>query len=274
MKSGEHIVCRAGAAEFNLSETTFVLPPTDPANTARVRIFTPRAEMPFAGHPNVGTAYVLAREGDALGRRIEGASMIFEEIAGLVKMVLDGTPVSGARLSAPQPLALGADVEPDIVARACGLSVSDLDLRRHAPCIASCGAKFVFVEVASRGALARATPKESVFDAHLPRELTTGIHLYVRTSGDGIDIQSRMFAPLHGVAEDPATGSANVVLVGLLAHFAPEADLELSLRIGQGFDMGRPSLLDAVALKQDGKVTQTRIGGECVEMMRGVINLR
>jgi trans-2,3-dihydro-3-hydroxyanthranilate isomerase len=101
---------QAIAAEFNLAETTFVLPPKDTSNTAHVRIFTPRAEMPFAGHPNVGTAFVLAREGNLFGRSITGSTLVFEEIAGLVTMELRK---DGARLSArhhrslPRPHILG-----------------------------------------------------------------------------------------------------------------------------------------------------------------------
>jgi trans-2,3-dihydro-3-hydroxyanthranilate isomerase len=268
---------QAIAAEFNLAETTFVLPPKDERNTAHVRIFTPRAEMPFAGHPNVGTAFVLAREGTAHGRRISGSTMVFEERAGLVNMELfggDGAGATSARLSAPQSLEIGAQVEADIIAKACGLSKSEIETKSHGPCVASCGAGFVIVELVSRAALAKASPDVSVFKAHLPRDKATGIHLYVRTPGDQVEIQSRMFAPLHGIPEDPATGSANVALVGLLAHLAPEKTLALSLRIGQGFDMGRRSIMDAQAVKRDGMVTQTQIGGECVEIMRGVLNLR
>jgi trans-2,3-dihydro-3-hydroxyanthranilate isomerase len=100
-----------------------------------------------------------------------------------------------------------------------------------------------------------------------------GIHLYVRASGDDLDIQSRMFAPLYGVPEDPATGSANVALIGLLAHFDKRADLTLSQAIGQGFDMGRPSLLQACAEKNAGTVVATYIGGRCVQMMAGTVEL-
>ena len=267
---------QAIAGEFNLAETTFVLPPKDPRHTAQVRIFTPRAEMPFAGHPNVGTAFALAREGTVQGRPVTGASLCFEEIAGLVTMELlsDGAAITGARLSAPQLLSIGDQVAPETVAQACDIPVSDIELQNHAPCIASCGARFLFAEVTSRAALAAARPNAAVFHDCLPRDYATGVHLYVRTPDDAVDIQSRMFAPLHGIPEDPATGSANVALIGLLAQLAPESSVTLSRRIGQGFDMGRPSIMDAKAVKHDGEVTQTLIGGECVEVMRGVISLR
>jgi trans-2,3-dihydro-3-hydroxyanthranilate isomerase len=262
---------QAIAAEFNLAETTFVLPPKDTHNTAHVRIFTPRAEMPFAGHPNVGTAFVLAREGNVFGRSISGSSLVFEEIAGLVTMELRK---DGARLSAPQPLNIADQVAPGVVAEACSISVSDIDLRNHAPCVASCGAPFVLAELKSREALAAARHNVASFNASLPRDYATGVHLYVRTPDDLVDIQSRMFAPLHGIPEDPATGSANVALIGLLAQLAPEANLTLSRRIGQGFDMGRPSIMEAQAMKRDGNIMETLIGGSCVEVMRGVLSLR
>jgi trans-2,3-dihydro-3-hydroxyanthranilate isomerase len=262
---------QAIAAEFNLAETTFVLPPKDTSNTAHVRIFTPRAEMPFAGHPNVGTAFVLAREGNLFGRSITGSTLVFEEIAGLVKMELRK---DGARLSAPQSLNITDQVAPEVVAEACSLSISDIVLRNHTPCIASCGARFVLAELKSREALAAARHNLATFNTNLPREYATVVHLYVRTPDDLVDIQSRMFAPLHGIPEDPATGSANVALIGLLAHVAPEADLILSKRIGQGFDMGRPSIMEAQAIKREGNVVETFISGSCVEVMRGVLSLR
>ena len=104
-------------------------------------------------------------------------------------------------------------------------------------------------------------------------ERTVGVHLYVAAQEHGVEIQTRMFAPLFGVPEDPATGSANVTLIGLLAHLDPRADLTLSRTIGQGFDMGRPSMLEAMAEKKAGKVMATYIGGRCVPMLSGEIDL-
>ena len=266
---------QAIAAEFNLAETTFVLPPQKPENTAQVRIFTPRAEMPFAGHPNVGTAFVLARLGQCHGRSIAGDTLVFEEIAGLVRMALlkQGPAIAGARLAAPQPLVIGDALSCDIVAEACALDAADIETRHHQPCIASCGAPFVMAELKSREALAAAQPRAEAFARHLPRDRVNGLHLYVRTGGDGVDIQARMFAPAHGIAEDPATGSANVALIGLLAALAPEPDVRLEKKIAQGVDMGRPSLLEASAEKRQGKVTATHIGGSCVPVMQGVLDL-
>jgi trans-2,3-dihydro-3-hydroxyanthranilate isomerase len=264
------------ASEFNLAETTFVLPPKEAENTAHVRIFTPRAELPFAGHPNVGTAFVLAREGRTNGREVNTSSLLFEEAAGLVgiELIGEGSLAKGALVSAPQLFAINGEIDPEIVARACGLSASDIELKNHAPCFAGCGAPFVFVEVKSREVLSAAQCDASVFTDHIPAKRATGIHLYVHTPGDDVDVQARMFAPLFGIPEDPVTGGANVALVGLLAQLADEPDLSLSLRIGQGVDMGRPGTLSAEAIKQEGTIVKTVIGGECVEMMRGIINLR
>jgi trans-2,3-dihydro-3-hydroxyanthranilate isomerase len=267
---------QAIANEFNLAETTFVLPPSDSANTARVRIFTPRAEMPFAGHPNVGTAFVLARHDSVCGVRINRRNMIFEEIAGLVRMTIDTDDdlATGAALAAPQRFQIVRDVDAGMIAQACSLDLSDIETRRHPPCLASCGAPFVIAEVRDRDALRRAQPRTDVFLTHLPRDEATGIHLYVEDAEEGADFQSRMFAPLHGVFEDPATGSANVALIGLLAHLRHESSLRLEAAIGQGVDLGRPSLMRAVAEKVAGAVIGTSIGGGCKLVMSGWIDLQ
>ena len=250
------------AAEFNLAETTFVLPPKDLKNTAHVRIFTPKAELPFAGHPNVGTAFVLARNGRS------GDRFVFEEAAGLVPLELtreNGIVVS-ARLAAPQPLSLVETVSAEIVASAVGLRPGDIV---GEPVIASTGNNFLFAELRSREVLETASYNTEIFRKHLPMERTVGVHLYVTAP----EIQSRMFAPLFGVPEDPATGSANVTLIGLLALRDPRPDVTFNRTIGQGVDMGRPSVLEATAEKKGGKVVATYIGGRCVPMLSGTIDL-
>jgi trans-2,3-dihydro-3-hydroxyanthranilate isomerase len=265
---------QAIAGEFNLAETAFVLPPKDASHTAEVRIFTPRAELPFAGHPNIGTAFVLSQQGNSYGR-VVGGSLVFEEKAGLVRLELirNGGCVIGARLSAPQPLVRGEDVAPDIVAMACSIGGGDVETANHAPCIASCGTPFVLAELKTRSSLAAAQPRSEIFSEHLKADRITGVLLYVRERGGSVDIQARMFAPLYGVPEDPATGSGNVALAGLLASLRPEQDLTLRLRIAQGIDMGRPSLLEATAEKKDGRIIGMWIGGSCVAMMSGTLDL-
>jgi trans-2,3-dihydro-3-hydroxyanthranilate isomerase len=266
---------QAIAAEFNLAETTFVLPPLDSAHTAEVRIFTPRHEMPFAGHPNIGTAFVLARSGSSYGRTITGDRVIFEEKAGLVPISLlkDGATVVGARLASPQPLTVGAEIPAELIASACALSIDDIETGNHQPCIASCGAAFILAELKSATALARSLPRADVFHQEVSKHPATSILLYTQVDEDTIDIRARMFAPQHGIPEDPATGSANVALIGLLAKLRPEADLDLSKTIAQGVEMGRPSVLQAQAEKRDGVVTATYIGGRCVPVMSGTVEL-
>ncbi len=266
---------QAIAAEFNLSETTFVLPPKNPAHTAEVRIFTPKAEMPFAGHPSVGTAYVLARAGESYGRPISGDRLTFEMIAGLVEIGItrENGQAAAARLTAPKPLSLGEEFPIESIAAACSLKPGDFRTDAHLPRVASCGAGFLFAELSSRTALAAAKARPEIFERELPRDRVTGLHLYVHGSDQGCDIQARMFAPQHGIAEDPATGSAAVALIGLLAHYRPERDLVLSMTIGQGFDMGRPSILEAAAEKKAGKVVATHVGGRSVPVMSGTIDL-
>ncbi len=263
------------AAEFNLAETTFVLPPKDPAHTAQVRIFTPRREMPFAGHPNVGTAFVLAREGKSYGRAVSSDRVVFEEKAGLVPISLlrDGASVSGARLASPQLLSVGGEIPSELIASACSLSPDDIEIRNHRPCIASCGAPFILAELRTREALAKASGRADVFVREVSKQAATSILIYTQVDESDINIRARMFAPHHGIPEDPATGSANVALIGLLAKLRPEQDLQLAKTIAQGVEMGRPSVLQAEAEKKNGTVTATFIGGRCAPVMQGSIEL-
>ena len=252
------------AGEFNLSETTFVLPPADPANTARVRIFTPKGEIPFAGHPNVGTGWVLAREG-----RDRDGVLRFEETAGLVEVRVErdasGAP-TGATIAAPQPLSLGPEMPVETVAALAGLDPRDVATARRRPVLASVGNPFFIAEV-SAGALGRAAPDIAAFRrASAERPEAKGrvaLHLHVR---DGGRIRTRMFAPLHGVLEDPATGSANVALAALLLSLADDA--EERYEIVQGVEMGRPSLLRAAARRGPDGIRAT-VGGGCVPVLAG-----
>src|ERR1700678_1341459 len=168
------------AAEFNLAETTFVLPPRDPAHTAEVRIFTPRYEMPFAGHPNVGTAFALARAGTSYGRNVSTDRIVFEEKAGLVPITLlkdAGEPI-GARLASPQLLTLGAEIPVELIASACSLSPGDIETANHRPCIRSCGVPFSLGELKSRAILAAATARSDIFLAEVSKQPATSIFIY------------------------------------------------------------------------------------------------
>jgi trans-2,3-dihydro-3-hydroxyanthranilate isomerase len=263
------------AREFNYSETTFVLPPEDPAHTRKVRIFTPSAEIPFAGHPNVGTAFVLAATG-ALRRDAETPQVVFEEAAGPVPVAIryeNGQPAYG-ELTAPQALALGATPPVGAVAASLGLSADAVRTSTHPPRVASAGLPFLMVELRDRAALAEARVRDDAHAALMRSCGGGGVHLYTRDGGlPGVNLRARMYAPLHGVAEDPATGSANLALAGLLAAYAPEADGTFAWRIAQGVEMGRPSLLEAAATKRGGAVETMRIGGRSVLVCDGWIEV-
>ena len=252
------------AAEFNLSETTFVLPPSDPAHTARVRIFNRTAEMPFAGHPNVGTGYVLAQQG-----RDKDGVLLFEEIAGLVEIRIDrsGGAVSGATIAAPQPLSLGLKLPPETIARCAGLDTADVLTGAHPPVVATVGNPFVLAEVAP-AALSRAIPDLAAFRtaiAGLP-ELKGRMSIYLYARDSAAKIRARMFAPLAGTVEDPATGSAATPLAALLLSFGKEQSA--SFEITQGVEMGRPSLL-RVAARRTADGIRATVGGGCVPVLRG-----
>ena len=254
---------QAIAREFNYSETTFVLPPSDPANTAQIRIFTPYRELPFAGHPNVGTAYVLAHEGH------DATRLLFEEAAGLVPVEIlrddEGTPF-GAELTAPKLLERVGEMPVDAVAQCLSLRPGEITVQNHRPLVASVGLRFVLAEITSRSALSRAKLDPAAWASHMPFLGTDSIYFYT-TEGGGFDLHSRMFWP--GPGEDPATGSATVTLAALLADAGPEG--EMALRIEQGRDMGRPSTLLTRAVKQGGIVRSAHVGGRCIPMMRGTL---
>ncbi|NNM78270.1 PhzF family phenazine biosynthesis protein [Sphingomonas sp. ID1715] len=254
---------QALAAEMNLSETSFVLPPDDPANDARVRIFNRTAEMPFAGHPNVGTAYVLAQLRPGKDR------FRFEELAGLVEVRLDAA--GGAEIDAPQPLSLLGEVSPAAIARALSLDESDVLTSAHKPVRASVGVEFVLAEV-SEDALAGAAPDLAGFRHGMAQVASDAdrfsIFFYCRPAAG--PLRARMFAPLSGTWEDPATGSANATLAALLLSLS--GDRELSYEAIQGVEMGRPSRLRLKAWRDESDI-RASVGGRCVPVLEGFATL-
>jgi len=257
------------AREFNFSETTFVLP-AEQGHTRKVRIFCPTAELPFAGHPNIGTAFVLAATGE-LGELGPSTRIVFEELAGPVPIRIEAAAGAPTRceLTAPEPLSLGASYPADAVARALSLTPAEVSVATHPPQIASVGLPFLFVELTGRPALARARIDPAGFDALEAGGPELAIHAYVR-SADDFDVRARVFVP---VGEDPATGSANCALAGMLTLLDPLSDGELRWRIAQGVEMGRPSTLHACAEKRDGRIVSTRIAGASVMVSEGTIEV-
>jgi trans-2,3-dihydro-3-hydroxyanthranilate isomerase len=271
--------------EFNFSESTFVFH-AKAGHTRHVRIFTPASEIPFAGHPNVGTAFVLAATGE-FGEIKSPHTIVFEEEAGLVSITIrmDQGKIVFCELAAPQPFTLGKRVAAELVASAVSLNRDDIVTDTHEPQICSVGLPFVFTELKDRAALERARINMSGFEALREAGVDPQMHLYARVSesklataslrpdGRGFNIRARMFAPLAGVPEDPATGSANCTLGGLLAHHQEESSGTFSWRIAQGVEMGRPSTLIARAEKADGTVQATWVGGSCVMVSEGFIQI-
>ena len=269
----ETAAMQAIAREFNYSETTFVLLPDDPAHHARVRIFTPGQELPFAGHPNVGTAFVLAHAWP--GALPE--SFLFEEQAGLVpvRLLREQGRVVGAELTAPAPFRQApAAASPVTIADCLSLHPHDIGVDRHPPVTVSVGLAFLAVELASRAALSAARAGAALSPL-LVQAGAAGLYLYTadRAADEaGTDLQARMFAPHDGIPEDPATGSAAAAVGALQASLLPASDATLSLLIGQGIDMGRASRLEVRIEKRGGLVETVRVGGRCVQVTTGSLH--
>lgn len=256
------------AFEFNLSETTFVLPPEDAANTARVRIFNRTTEMAFAGHPSIGTAYVMARAGLALGDDLR-----LEVPAGIVAVELERDAegeVSGGKITAPQPLSTGPEFSAELIAQCLGLAPTDIITETHAPMLASMGNPYIFAEI-RHDAIGRCAPDITAFRRALASrdDLGNRFSIFVYTR-DSANIRARMFAPISGTWEDPATGSANAPLAGLLLRHSTANAAAFTVR--QGEEMGRPSLL-RIAATRSGSVITATVAGQCVPVFRGEAQL-
>ena len=260
------------AKELNLSETTFVLPPADPAHDCRVRIFTPARELPFAGHPTIGTAFARHRASGSTG----AARYVFEE--GVGPIVVSVLPREGLApmVQMEQPLpAFGATVgDPAPVAAALGIEIADLALDRAPVQTVSSGVPFLYVPVRSLEVMARLRLRADLVEQLLGPE---GHALFVwtaETERAGSHAHARMFAPRLGITEDPATGSANGPFAAyLLKHGVVRQALTVRIVTEQGFEMGRPSILVAEVEHAAGVVTAVRVGGECVWMGHGELEI-
>ncbi|MGF1480742.1 MAG: PhzF family phenazine biosynthesis protein [Cyanophyceae cyanobacterium] len=264
------------AKEFNLSETAFVLPPADSRHTKRLRIFTPGTELPFAGHPTLGTAHVLATIG-AISLTADQTTVIFEEEVGPIQVTIRsqaGQPVSAALKAAklpefgPQP--------PDSATLASMLSLTSDNILTGEWSLAavSCGVPFLFVPVRDRTALGQAAVNREQWHHHLKSFWAP--HLYVfcfDPERHGSDVRSRMFAPAMGIEEDPATGAAATAFAGYLGVRHSATDGTLRWTVEQGFEMGRPSILNIQAEKRAGEIVSVQVGGQSVLVSEGTIEL-
>jgi trans-2,3-dihydro-3-hydroxyanthranilate isomerase len=263
------------AREFNYSETTFVLPPSDFRYTRRVRIFTPVSEMPFAGHPTVGTAHVLAATG-AIPTKGSEVRIIFEEGVGPVPVTIrisDGQPVFAQLTAAKLPEKGAPPPDRARLARMLGLEPSDLADGLE-PEAHSCGLPFLYIPLRNRDAVARA-----IIDAARMREALDGyspkdVFLFAADpERPGSDFRARMFAPFNGIPEDPATGSAVAALAGYVAPRHAEQEGTVRWVVEQGFEMGRPSILHLEVDKRGGRIEAVRVGGSSVLVCEGSMEL-
>ena len=260
------------AREFNYSETTFVLP-AEQGHTNKVRIFTREREIPFAGHPNIGTAFTLATIGQ-LGEINESTNVTFEEKAGLVPIIIrknEGQPI-WCELKAPETLFLGETVAPERMANILSLALEDIMTKTHMPQVASVGLSFIVIELTNRVALERIHINTNLLAELEAEGFKPALFTYVQ-SHDEFDLRTRMFAPLGGTIEDPATGSANCALVAMLSHYKQNDNGKFSWHIAQGMEMNRPSVLDARTEKQNGVVTGVWIAGKSVMIREGWIEI-
>jgi trans-2,3-dihydro-3-hydroxyanthranilate isomerase len=250
--------------EFNYSETVFVLPPTAPGADYRLRIFTPARELPFAGHPTVGTAVLLSELG-----LVTGDGLVLQEGVGNVMVSLsrrDG--VSFAELTVPgKPEFRPETPAPEVVADLVGLARGDLDMSPGSLATASCGVPFLLVRIKDKTALARAKGNELVWRTHLADAWAKEIYAYCADSEGAI--RARMFAPGMGIAEDPATGAAAAALAAHLGGKEPSRDGSEHRTIIQGVEMGRPSRLEIGWTRENGMLRAVTVGGHAVQVARG-----
>jgi len=276
--------------EFNFSETTFCYPPADPAHTHRVRIFTPGAEVPFAGHPTVGTAVALALEAGAAGAvTSSGANLAtgaapedamhlrFELGVGpvAVDVRLESARIAWAEFGVAKlpevgPAAPGLSVLADILS----LEASELMGGAMSPQPVSCGLPFLMVPVKSLDALARSRVRMEAWERTLQRSWAPDLFVVARDPDGGPHHwRARMYGPGFRVAEDPATGSAAAAFGGWLAMKEPATDGTFTWTIDQGVEMGRPSRIDVRAAKTGGAVTSVHVAGRAVRMTEGTLTL-
>ena len=266
------------AREFNLSETVFVFPPETEAGTRHLRIFTPATELPFAGHPTVGTAYVLATIGE-ISLTGETTQIVFEEGVGPVPVnirAIAGAPTFTQLSAAKMPEFGPEPPSRETLAAMLSLAPTDLLEGSFAPQAVSCGVPFLFVPLRDRAALAKTTLDLGQWQAKLSHYWATEIYLFAATpesDSTAADFRARMFAPAMGIPEDPATGAAATAFAGYLSCREPQQTGTLHWVVEQGIEMGRPSLLYVEADKQDDKIVAIRVGGRSVLVSQGEMDI-
>lgn len=266
---------QAIAAEFNLSETVFVQPAANPIHTAALRIFTPSRELPFAGHPTVGTAVLLGLERAAGGMGNAEMVSVLEETIGPVRcgVTIRSGSAGHAVFDLPRLPVAAATPAPgkDAIAAALALMPNEIGFENHHPATFDAGVPYVFVPVRDREAIARASVNPAAWAGAFGK---VAAFLYCRETVDSSHhFHGRMFAPAMGIAEDPATGSAIAALAGVIARFDQPPGGSHHYLIEQGYEMGRPSLIGLEIEMDGGAVAEGRIGGEAVLVARGSLDV-
>jgi trans-2,3-dihydro-3-hydroxyanthranilate isomerase len=258
------------AREFNLSETVFVHPPADAGHRAALRIFTPGRELPFAGHPTVGTAVLLGRlDGGAAEREF-----VLEEKIGPVpcRVRPAGSDAGRATFDIPRlPEIAGQASDNSTIAAALSLSVADIGFESFAVQRWSAGNPFTIVPVRGLEAIGRSRPDMAHFEKAFGGGFAAPFVVCRQAAEAGHDFHTRMFAPGVGVSEDPATGSAAAAFAGYLAAHGGYADGDHMVRIEQGYEMGRPSLMELTLRMSGAKLSGASIGGGAVVVTEGTI---
>lgn len=260
------------AREFNFSESVFVLPPEDPAHRARIRIFTPEYEMPFAGHPTVGTAIALAQE-DAGG----GDIFVLEENIGPVRCAISGgrdAPFAEFELARlPQRLDLVANAE--AIGAALGLDPDDIGFEDHIVSFWSAGVPYVTVPVKSREAAAKVRLDNEAWQQLAPKKgdwAFASPYVYCReTVNPDCAFHVRMIVPGNPSYEDPATGSAAAAFAGAILAFEKPGEGVSRFWLEQGLEMGRPSHIRLEMVVGQGRLAAARIGGQAVRVAEGIL---
>ena len=265
------------ARELNLSETVFVLPAENPAHSARMRIFTPLKEIPFAGHPTVGTATLLAELRLHSAGVEQDALVVLEQTCGTLRVGVRVRPGHApfAEFDAPRlPAEAGVLPPIDKLAAAVSLIPSEIGFENHKPVCFAAGNAFAFIPVATLDGMARAHVEPGPWAETLREQGLVGAYLYTRQcEHQASAFHARLFAPDFGIPEDPATGSAAVCLAGVVQHFDRLPDGDYKRIIEQGFEMQRPSLINLSMAIQGGKLSNVRIGGHSVRVSEGTLTV-
>lgn len=267
------------AAEFNLSETVFVMKPERPAHSAKVRIFTPKAELPFAGHPTVGTAVLLAEERAKETGGARDALVILEEQVGSVRagvrIAAGPGEASFAEFDGPKvPVLEDAAPQAADIAAAVGLIPGEIGYANHRPVIFNAGVRVLCVPVGSREVLAKAAPNLSHWNRVLGEFSGVEAYFYCnQPERTDAHYRARMFAPHHGIMEDPATGAAAAAFAGVVQMFDQLPDGSHKRQIEQGYEMGRPSEIELSLEVTGGQLAGLRIGGYAVRVSSGVLTV-